>query len=86
MKKQKLSFLNETQQKELFKGAKVLYWGLLGFLFVLVLKWLGVDLEPLTTALVSLGANAIAFTSWRFFTRKDTTTPPPEDEVDGDLG
>lgn len=61
--------LNDRQKKELEKGVKILFWGMIGIGFVLFLRFLGVDLEPIATALVSLATNAIAFTSWRFFTR-----------------
>ena len=64
-------FLNDARKEELWKGLKILFWGGIGICFVLVLRWFEVDLGPIMTALVSLATNAVVFTAYRFFKKKD---------------
>jgi len=62
----------EKRIEELWKGAKVLFWGGLGIAFILILRALGVDLDPIVTSLVALGVNAVTFVSYRFVKPKSS--------------
>jgi len=66
----KKSIITEEKFEDLWKGARILFWGGIGIAFILLLRYLNVDLDPVFTAIVSLGVNAIAFTSYRFFKKE----------------
>ena len=76
--KKSSEFLNEAKKDELWKGVKILFWGGLGVAFVFVLRYLGVALDPILTALVALGTNAITFTAYRFFKNEKTSKTKKE--------
>lgn len=62
---------NEQQKREVWKGVKILFWGLIGIAFVYFLTVLGYDISQLESPLIALATNAIVFTGWRYFKKRD---------------